>query len=68
MQVHAISDSSVKHLDSLGTIAVLLATTFHPTFLMDYPAFDDAIPDSLADDVLRIFLRIQVELQADVAQ
>lgn len=66
MQIQAISNSFAKHLDGLGTIAILLATAFHPTFLMDDSAFDDAIPDGLANNVLRILLRIEVELQADI--
>ena len=31
-------------------------------------ALDDAVADRLADDVLRVLLRVEVELDADVAQ
>lgn len=35
---------------------------------MDDPTFDDAVSDSLTNDVLRIFFGVQVELQAYVTQ
>jgi hypothetical protein len=34
---------------------------------MDDSAFDDAVPNGFANNVLRIFLRVEVELQADIA-
>jgi len=68
MQIQAIADSSAKHLNGLGTIGILLTTALHPTFLVNDSALDDAVPDSFTNNVLRILLRIEVKLQADITQ
>lgn len=61
-------DPLSENLADFGPVPALLAITLHPTLLVDDAALDDPIADGLADDVLRIFLRVKMELHADVAE
>ena len=57
-----------KDLADLGTIPTLLAIAFHPSLLMHNTALDNTIPNSFTDNILCVFLGIQMELEADISQ
>lgn len=68
VQLHAISDPTAENLCDFVPVPTLIPAALHPALLVHNPAVDDAVADRLADDVLCVFLRIKVELDADVAE
>lgn len=68
VQLQAILDTAREDIADLRAVSALLAAALHPALLVHNAALDDAIADRLADDVLRILLRVEVQLHADVAE
>lgn len=68
MKVHAIRDSPHVYVAHFGTISILPTFAFHPSLLVYDPAFDHTIPNSLANDVLSIFFRVEVKFEANITQ
>jgi hypothetical protein len=68
VQLQAETNTPCEHIADFRTITTLLDTTLHPPLLVYYSALNNAIPDSLANDVLRVFLGIQVELDTNIPE
>jgi hypothetical protein len=68
VQLQAIPNAPREHLADLRAISCLLATALHPALLVYDTAFDDTIANRLTDDVLGVFLRIEMQFDAYIAQ
>ena len=68
VQLQTVLNTTREHVADLGAIPTLLAAAFHPALLVHDAALDDAVANRLADNVLRVLLRVEVEFDADVAQ
>lgn len=68
MQLQAIPNPPREHIANLRAISALLATALHPPLLVHDAPLDDTISDGLAHNVLGVFLRVEVQLNADVAE
>ena len=68
VQLQTVVDAPREHVADLRPVSTLLPTAFHPALLVYDAAFDDAISDRLPNDVLRVLLRVKVQLHADVPQ
>ncbi|KAJ7664643.1 hypothetical protein DFH06DRAFT_1128045 [Mycena polygramma] len=67
MQLQEVPDAPGKHITDLWPIRAHEAAALHPTLFVNDLAVDDAVVDHLADVVLCILLRVEVQLDADVA-
>ena len=68
VQLQTVVDTPREHVADLRPVPTLLPTTFHPALLVHDAAFNDAVPNRLPDDVLRVLLRVKVQLHANVSQ
>ena len=68
MQVQAKRNPAPKEFANFRAVVVLLRRALHPALLVDNTTLDDAVTDGLANNVLRIFFRVEVQLNADVSE
>ena len=68
VQFQAIANPPGKHIADVESVIALLATAFHPPLLVHDAALDDAIADRLTHDVLCVFFRVEMELDANVPE
>ena len=84
MQLQAKSNPAPKYIYHLWSITLnrtrdlgalpfrpalsLISSRDHPPLFVDYGRIDHTVLDRLADNVLGVLFRVEVELQANVAQ
>jgi hypothetical protein len=68
VQVKTKTNTPSEHFANFRTITALLCSTFHPSLFVHNSTFDDTVPNGFPDDVLCIFLRVEVELDADIPE
>ncbi len=67
VQLQTIPDPPLEHLADLRPIYVPLAPTLHPSLLVHYSTFDDPVTDGFTNNILRVFLRVEMKLDTNVA-
>ena len=68
MQLQTVLDTLHEDVRDIKPVPALLRATLHPALLMHDVSVNDAIPNRLSDNILRIFFRVQVQLDADIAE
>ena len=68
MQFQTIRNPPLKRLPHLRPVPRLLPDALHPALVVHDLRVDHAVADRLAHDVLRVLLRVEVQLDADVAE
>jgi len=68
VQLQTVRYSLSKDLADLRTVPTLLSIAFHPSLLVHNAALDDTIPDSFTNNILCVFLGIQMELETNISE
>jgi hypothetical protein len=68
VELHTVPDPAREDLGDFRAVGTLVRAALHPAALVHDAAVDDAVADRLANDVLRVLLAVEVELDADVPE
>ena len=68
VQFQTVAYSPGKDLANFNTVSSLLTAAFHPSILVNYATLDDAVTNGFADNVLCVFLGIEMEFDTNVPE
>lgn len=68
MQLETVRDTAHEHVTDFKPVPALLHAALQPTLLVQDATFNDTIPDRFPNDILSIFFRVEVKLNADIPE
>ena len=68
VQLQTVRYSFSKDLADLRPVPTFLSIAFHPSLLVHNATLDDTVSDGFTDNILCIFLGIQMELETNISE